>query len=125
MYVAQPEVKPGCVLRQSSVNELEKRKLVTDREVSACVLDNNKCHRPNMGARKQTCISLSRTFTTFQLQNCKASNHYVVQWPITLNDFCQTCSILNAGLRLHKKQQHICLCWRSGQIPGSLLCVPQ
>ncbi len=33
VYVAQPEVKPGCVLRQSSVNVLEKRKLVTDKEV--------------------------------------------------------------------------------------------
>lgn len=35
VYVAQPEVKPGCVLRQSSVNVLEKRKLVTDKEVGS------------------------------------------------------------------------------------------
>lgn len=33
VYVAQPEVKPGCVLRQSGVKELEKRKLVTNKEV--------------------------------------------------------------------------------------------
>ena len=33
VYVAQPEVKPGCVLRQSNVSVLEKRKLVNDKEV--------------------------------------------------------------------------------------------
>ena len=36
--MAQPEVKPGCVLRQSSVNVLEKRKLVTDKEVSWAIM---------------------------------------------------------------------------------------
>jgi len=41
VYVAQPEVKPGCVLRQSSVNVLEKRKLVSDKEVSACTRSSN------------------------------------------------------------------------------------
>ena len=34
VYVAQPEVKPGCVVRQSNVNLLEKKKLVTDKEVT-------------------------------------------------------------------------------------------
>lgn len=33
MYVAQPEVKPGCVLRRSNVNVLESRKLVNNDEV--------------------------------------------------------------------------------------------
>ena len=33
MYVSQPEVKPGCVLRRANIGLLEKRKLVTDHEV--------------------------------------------------------------------------------------------
>ena len=33
VYVAQPEIKPGCVLRRSNVNVLESRKLVTGGEV--------------------------------------------------------------------------------------------
>lgn len=33
VYVAQPEVKPGCVLRRSNVNVLESRSLVTSQEV--------------------------------------------------------------------------------------------
>lgn len=33
MYVAQPEVKPGCVLRRSNVKVLESRQLVTNDEV--------------------------------------------------------------------------------------------
>ena len=32
VYVAQPEVKPGCVLRRSNVRELETRKLVDSKE---------------------------------------------------------------------------------------------
>ncbi len=36
VYVAQPEIKPGCVLRRSNVNVLESRKLVTGGEVSVC-----------------------------------------------------------------------------------------
>jgi Protein of unknown function (DUF3172) len=34
VYVAQPEVKPGCVLRRSNVRELESRNLVDSKEVS-------------------------------------------------------------------------------------------
>lgn len=34
MYVAQPEVKPGCVLRRSNVRELETRGLVDSAAVS-------------------------------------------------------------------------------------------
>ena len=34
VYVAQPEVKPGCVLRRSNVRVLESRKLVSNDEVS-------------------------------------------------------------------------------------------
>ena len=34
VYVAQPEVKPGCVLRRSNVRVLESRKLVSNEEVS-------------------------------------------------------------------------------------------
>ena len=33
VYVAQPEVKPGCVLRRSNVRVLESRNLVTNEEV--------------------------------------------------------------------------------------------
>lgn len=33
VYVAQPEVKPGCVLRRSNVRELESRNLVDSKEV--------------------------------------------------------------------------------------------
>ncbi len=33
VYVAQPEVKPGCVLRRSNVNVLESRKLVDNDQV--------------------------------------------------------------------------------------------
>lgn len=36
VLVTQPEVKPGCVLRRSNVNILEKDKLVTPREVESC-----------------------------------------------------------------------------------------
>jgi hypothetical protein len=34
VYVSQPEVKPGCVLRRANVNVLEQRKLVNPNEVS-------------------------------------------------------------------------------------------
>jgi hypothetical protein len=36
LYVTQPEVKPGCVLRRSNFNVLEREKLVTDKQVEAC-----------------------------------------------------------------------------------------
>ena len=36
MYVTQPEVKPGCVLRRSNYNVLEKRNLVTREETESC-----------------------------------------------------------------------------------------
>lgn len=36
VYVTSPEVKPGCVLRSSNVQELEKRKLVTRQEADNC-----------------------------------------------------------------------------------------
>ena len=36
MYVTQPEVKPGCVLRRSNWNVLEGRKLVDDTQVNDC-----------------------------------------------------------------------------------------
>ena len=35
VYVTQPEVKPGCVLRRANIGLLEKKKLVTDKEVDA------------------------------------------------------------------------------------------
>lgn len=38
MYVAQPEVKPGCVFRRSNISLLEKKKLVTDKEVCFLVM---------------------------------------------------------------------------------------
>ena len=36
VYVAQPEVKPGCVLRRSNVGLLERKGLVSKDEVSKC-----------------------------------------------------------------------------------------
>ena len=36
VYVAQPEVKPGCILRRSNVNVLERRKLVSKDTVESC-----------------------------------------------------------------------------------------
>ncbi|GAB4818908.1 hypothetical protein N2152v2_005954 [Parachlorella kessleri] len=41
VYVSQPEVKPGCVLRRSNVNVLESRSLVTSQEVQACKRNMN------------------------------------------------------------------------------------
>ncbi len=38
VYVTQPEVKPGCVLRRANIGLLEKKKLVTDREVIPSLL---------------------------------------------------------------------------------------
>ena len=34
VYVAQPEVKPGCVLRRSNWSVLEKRELITEDQVN-------------------------------------------------------------------------------------------
>ncbi|GIL77015.1 hypothetical protein Vretimale_3265 [Volvox reticuliferus] len=36
VYVSQPEVKPGCILRRSNVNVLEGKKLVTSQQVDTC-----------------------------------------------------------------------------------------
>ena len=36
VYVAQPEIKPGCILRRSNVNVLERRKLVSKEAVETC-----------------------------------------------------------------------------------------
>ncbi|CAL8462936.1 g2470 [Coccomyxa elongata] len=41
VYVTQPEVKPGCVLRRANIGLLEKKKLVTDKEVGACTKNMN------------------------------------------------------------------------------------
>lgn len=41
MYVSQPEVKPGCVLRRANVNVLERRGLVDGSQVSACKRNMN------------------------------------------------------------------------------------
>ncbi|KXZ41191.1 hypothetical protein GPECTOR_669g799 [Gonium pectorale] len=36
VYVSQPEVKPGCILRRSNVNVLENKKLVSPQQVDTC-----------------------------------------------------------------------------------------
>ncbi|KAL4858790.1 hypothetical protein ACK3TF_001181 [Chlorella vulgaris] len=41
VYVSQPEVKPGCVLRRANVNVLERRGLVDGSQVSACKRNMN------------------------------------------------------------------------------------
>jgi hypothetical protein len=56
VYVSQPEVKPGCVLRRANFNVLERRGLVDDQQVQvggwvrrfsaavfAAVLDSDAC----------------------------------------------------------------------------------
>lgn len=41
VYVSQPEVKPGCVLRRANVNVLESRGLVDQQEVQNCKRNMN------------------------------------------------------------------------------------
>lgn len=41
VYVAQPEVKPGCVLRRANFNVLESRGLVDGQQVQACKRNMN------------------------------------------------------------------------------------
>lgn len=41
VYVSQPEVKPGCVLRRANVNVLESRGLVDQGQVQACKRNMN------------------------------------------------------------------------------------
>ena len=41
VYVSQPEVKPGCVLRRANVNVLESRGLVDTQEVQNCKRNMN------------------------------------------------------------------------------------
>ena len=41
VYVAQPEVKPGCVLRRANFNVLESRNLVDTTQVQACKRNMN------------------------------------------------------------------------------------
>eukprot|EP01023_Acetabularia_acetabulum_P041555 TRINITY_DN4052_c0_g2_i6.p2 TRINITY_DN4052_c0_g2~~TRINITY_DN4052_c0_g2_i6.p2 ORF type:complete len:264 (-),score=28.52 TRINITY_DN4052_c0_g2_i6:154-945(-) len=41
VYVSQPEVKPGCVLRRSNYNVLENRQLVNNKEVESCKKNMN------------------------------------------------------------------------------------
>lgn len=41
MYVSQPEVKPGCVLRRANFNVLERRGLVDGSQVQACKRNMN------------------------------------------------------------------------------------
>lgn len=36
VYVTQPEVKPGCVLRRANVQVLESRGLVSTKQVQSC-----------------------------------------------------------------------------------------
>lgn len=41
VYVVQPEVKPGCILRRSNFGELERRNLVAKSEVESCKKNMN------------------------------------------------------------------------------------
>jgi len=41
VYVTQPEVKPGCVVRRSNIGLLERKALVTAPEVAACTKNMN------------------------------------------------------------------------------------
>lgn len=41
VYVSQPEVKPGCVLRRANFNVLERRGLVDSQQVQACKRNMN------------------------------------------------------------------------------------
>ncbi len=44
VYVAQPEVKPGCVLRRSNVNVLESRQLVDNDQVKSLYVELRLSH---------------------------------------------------------------------------------
>lgn len=41
VYVTQPEVKPGCILRRSNVGVLENKKLIDNQQVEACKRNMN------------------------------------------------------------------------------------
>ncbi len=71
VYVAQPEVKPGCVLRRSNVRVLESRKLVSNDEardlLSVCGLWS--CHRSLSACQSQRLIDC--LWCAVQVQSCK------------------------------------------------------
>jgi len=71
VYVAQPEVKPGCVLRRSNVRVLESRKLVSNDEARGHlpVCELWSCHCP-----LSTCQShglINSLWCAVQVQSCK------------------------------------------------------
>lgn len=57
LYVTQPEVKPGCILRRSNVSVLEREKLVTDKQVCVCVWAGvtSWCYFPYSAAAADDC----------------------------------------------------------------------
>lgn len=91
VYVAQPEVKPGCVLRRSNVRVLESRKLVTNDEVRAGY--------PYHGCRHDaSCYYALHGYSSL---SCCGSNEVIIM-------------IAHAGAKLQTEHEHLCLRWGSG-----------
>eukprot|EP00884_Botryococcus_braunii_P012556 jgi/Botrbrau1/21300/Bobra.0184s0013.1 len=79
VYVSQPEVKPGCVLRRSNIRELERRNLVKSDEVAECTkkmntfafvgdLEGDAKHKPEI-----SCVYHSEDAENMFLKNPKAA----------------------------------------------------
>lgn len=64
VFVAQPEVKPGCVLRRSNIGVLESKKLVTDNDV--CLPFNSASRR--LDACR--CMRTSLCFCLYSFLEC-------------------------------------------------------
>ena len=60
VYVTQPEVKPGCVLRRANIGLLEKKQLVTDHEVGRPVVLTLSCCAVRALSRASSLPSLCR-----------------------------------------------------------------
>lgn len=73
VYVAQPEVKPGCVLRRANIGLLEKKKLVTDKEVSVCIV------QPGTALFTMTCLLRAISTALFlSFRACKGTARFIL-----------------------------------------------
>ena len=63
VYVSQPEVKPGCVLRKSNTAILEKKGIISQTEAASCKRNMNRCVRV-------ISLSLARSLYEYTSINC-------------------------------------------------------
>ena len=80
MYVAQPEVKPGCVLRQSNVSVLEKRKLVNDKEVPCFPLPNVTQLVPGLTLSVKVVVVSQLNMQQSAMQIQQATKCRIMEW---------------------------------------------